>query len=793
MYKKYYEEYNPVAPKKSIVQGNKFRFTILTSKLIRLEYSEENIFEDSQTKMVLNRDFKTPKFQVYDSENRIKIVTDDLILKYDKQKFSPYGLSIELNGKVNHPYRGIWHYGDITKNLGGTARTLDFADGAVELEPGLMSKYGISMLDDSNTPVFKSDGWYKKRESNQIDIYIFGYKNDYFQALDDFYQLTGPQPKLPRYTLGNWWSRYYPYSEDSYVALMDRFQDEKIPFSVSVIDMDWHLVDIPDEYGSKWTGYTWNNELFPNPKRFLERLKQRNLATTLNIHPSSGIRPFEDMYEVMASDLKIDTENKEYIDFLPDSQKFMESTFKHIYHPNEEIGVDFWWVDWQQGPHSIDESVDPLWVLNHYHYNDNQKDNNLGITLSRYSGPGSHRYPIGFSGDTVISWDSLDFQPYFTATASNIGYGWWSHDVGGHRHGIRDDELMLRWLQFGVFSPINRLHSADSEFLMKEPWSYGPPIGDLMREYLRIRHKLVPYIYTMNILSNKKNLPLIQPMYYKYPENENSYNVPNQYYFGSEIIVAPITKKIDKESLLGKFKIWLPEGNWYDLQSGLKYSGDRNINIFRPIERLGLFLKEGSIIPLANLDEFTNSIENPEHLELIIGSGDSGEFNLLEDYTGKENVEKGMSTLIEFDNSNNKISIYGGEGNIKVVPHFRTWKIKLYGVKVVDATICQNDSYIRAEIDYDESLNISTIQTTSMDVKNKFDIYFDTSDNLDMNNFKVEKMLNILKAAQIQNKDKEILYGIIKTDCTIEQKISNLISYSIGNNIINPLLEIILA
>lgn len=237
----------------------------------------------------------------------------------------------------------------------------------------------------------------------------------------------------------------------------------------------------------------------------------------------------------------------------------------------------------------------------------------------------------------------------------------------------------------------------------------------------------------------------------------------------------------------------MPEGNWYDLQSGLKYSGDRNINIFRPIERLGLFLKEGSIIPLANLDEFTNSIENPEHLELIIGSGDSGEFNLLEDYTGKENVEKGMSTLIEFDNSNNKISIYGGEGNIKVVPHFRTWKIKLYGVKVVDATICQNDSYIRAEIDYDESLNISTIQTTSMDVKNKFDIYFDTSDNLDMNNFKVEKMLNILKAAQIQNKDKEILYGIIKTDCTIEQKISNLISYSIGNNIINSLLEIILA
>ena len=89
-------------------------------------------------------------------------------------------------------------------------------------------------------------------------------------------------------------------------------------------------------------------------------------------------------------------------------------------------------------------------------------------------GPGSHRYPVGFSGDTHITWDSLAFQPYFTATASNIGYGWWSHDIGGHWYGSRDDDLTVRWVQLGVFSPIMRLHSTLHPFIRKEPWTFPP-------------------------------------------------------------------------------------------------------------------------------------------------------------------------------------------------------------------------------------------------------------------------------------------------------------------------------
>ena len=120
------------------------------------------------------------------------------------------------------------------------------------------------------------------------------------------------------------------------------------------------------------------------------------------------------------------------------------------------------------------------------------------LILSRYAGLGSHRYPIGFSGDSIISWASLNFQPYFTSTSSNAGYTWWSHDIGGHQRGIKDDELALRWLQLGVFSPINRLHSTSNEFMGKEPWKYQSYIEIIMEKYLYKFHQGYKHLHKLN-------------------------------------------------------------------------------------------------------------------------------------------------------------------------------------------------------------------------------------------------------------------------------------------------------
>ena len=151
---------------------------------------------------------------------------------------------------------------------------------------------------------------------------------------------------------------------------------------------------------------------------------------TLNVHPADGVRAHEKAYPAMAKALGVDAAHEDKIPFAPTDRAFMDAYFQYLHHPHEAIGVDFWWIDWQQGEDSALENVDPLWLLNHQHFLDSGRDGRQPLTFSRYAGIGSHRYPIGFSGDTVTTWESLDFQPYFTATASNVGYSWWSHEIG---------------------------------------------------------------------------------------------------------------------------------------------------------------------------------------------------------------------------------------------------------------------------------------------------------------------------------------------------------------------------
>ena len=490
----------PKARGGAVVMGDCYRFTVLTDSLVRLEYQSEGRFTDDATQAVICRDFPVPEYRVMEKDGLLEIVTDKLHLYYNKKPFSPEGLTVQLKEGF-HVYGSNWSFGDETDDLKGTARTLDGVDGAVELESGLLSRSGFTVLDDSRTALIMADQWVEPRQHDCVDLYFFGYGHDYTGCLRDFYRLSGQTPLLPRFALGNWWSRYHKYTEESYLALMEEFRARDIPFSVAVIDMDWHLVDIPRKYGSGWTGYTWNREFFPDPKRFLDKLHDMELHTTLNVHPADGVRAHEEAYPTMAEELGVDSAHEDKIPFEATDRKFMEAYFKYLHHPHEENGVDFWWVDWQQGKRSAVAGIDPLWMLNHLHFLDSGREGRVPLTFSRYAGIGSHRYPIGFSGDSFSTWESLDFQPYFTATASNVGYSWWSHDIGGHQGGRRDDELAVRWVQFGVFSPIMRLHSTANPFYGKEPWNYGTDAERTMVQFLRLRHKLIPYLYSMNYLS----------------------------------------------------------------------------------------------------------------------------------------------------------------------------------------------------------------------------------------------------------------------------------------------------
>ena len=728
---------HPVMNPVTTLQGDRWRIGLITESLIRLEWSDSGVFEDNASLMAVDRAFRpagSVEFTTSERDGLLVVETSALRLTYDRKPFSKEGLSIVVKGVPDSQFN-TWHYGDVDRgNLGGTARTLDEADGEIPLGYGVASRDGWAVLDDSASNVFvlaDADGnlpdgvvayggfGVAPRSHKETDIYFFGYGRRYREAVHDFQKLSGPAPLLPRYALGNWWSRYYRYSEEEYLDLMDRFKREGIPFTTSVIDMDWHLVDDVDpQYGSGWTGYTWNRKLFPDPKRFLESLHERGLKTTVNVHPRDGIRAFEEPYAKAAATVGVDAEAKEPVEFDLTNPKFVQAYFD-MHHDLEADGIDFWWLDWQQGGVTRQPGLDPLWVLNHLHYCDSGRDGRWPLTFSRFAGPGSQRYPVGFSGDTVITWKSLKFQPYFTATASNIGYGWWSHDIGGHMFGYRDEELEARWYQLGAFSPINRLHSSCSPFSGKEPWNFHEPVRSTMIDVLRLRQALMPYLYTMNWRAAVDGDPIVEPMYWEAPNVGESYEIRDEFRFGTELVVSPVVDPMDKASLRAKADVWLPQGDWFDFFDGRRYASPdpagRRLAVWRTIDRIPVFAKAGGIVPMQS-DALDNTSANPKALDVAVFPGADGAFVMREDSGDFGDVCGGAdataATVMTWrwdEGRAPQFVIEPAAGNTSVVPERRDWTLVFRGVaKATMQVIVGGESWDKdlvgtTVVDYDEA------------------------------------------------------------------------------------------
>lgn len=784
----------------STVQGKCYRITVLTSRLLRLEYSDSGHFEDRPTQLALNRAFPVPDYDVYETEDSLEIQTEHLSLYYDKKMFSAGGLAIKVRSQTAGIY-STWHYGDVLdENLGGTARTLDQADGAIPLEAGLQSRLqGFSVLDDSNSIVFLDNGWFEKRTGTQKDLYFWGYGLEYKACLRDFFHLSGAAPLLPRWTLGNWWSRFYPYTEEQYLSLMDRFAADKIPLSVAVIDMDWHITDVDPEDGKGWTGYTWNKNLFPDPAEFLEALHSRNLKVSLNDHPAEGIQPHEACYERACSCIGIDAKQRRPIPFDFTSKEYVKTYFEQVLYPLEQEGVDLWWVDWQQGGGDRFRTSDPLLLLNHFHSWSHGRNGTRPITFSRYAGPGSHRYPIGFSGDSIISWDTLDFQPYFTAAAANIGYGWWSHDIGGHCAGHRDEELMTRWVQFGVFSPIMRLHSTSNLFNSKEPWNYSPYTCDILKKCLQLRHQLIPYLYSANWQYHKEGQPLIRPMYYSWPQCGAAYEVPNQYEFGPELIVCPITKPSDAETLSGYTTAWLPEGMYYDFFTGIRYSGNRKTNVYRTQEYIPVFAPAGAIIPLTQASEAVNNgTALPQQLEIKIFCGKSGVYELYEDDGDSMDYLSGSYAITKYELKWNGLQDCTFQINPKecadgILPPQRQFTLSFIGAAdITVSSIKFGEREINAEKQWADGGRCTVIKLPSGASTEAITISF-APVLYNSQDLMMPQIFEVLNRMKISYELKECIFRCIERSENAQSAICELQTMNLSNGVIGALTEILCA
>lgn len=676
---------NPLTNKESIIYFNNWRISILKKGIIRLEKSD-NEFNDKPTQIIINRYFEKVNFKVENDENNIRIIMENYSLFFNGDIDKSYIVYKNKKLPLNNKY-----------NLGGTYSTVDGMDGEKyifndgrrkirEIDIGVCSKNGVAIIDDSNSYCFDEKWKFSYINKNEIDIYIFFYPNDYKNAIKDYYEVSGYPPKLPKYVFGNWWSRYYCYSSQEYLHLMDSFIDENIPFTVATIDMDWHYstsvkrdifddlkIDKNEFINNKkyicsgwndsplsrgWTGFTWNKELFPNYKEFLKQLKERNLAITLNIHPNDGVAFYEkNLYQKMANALNIDTSNKKNIpfDFTDDNNR--KAYFENIFYQYEKDGVNFWWIDWQQGEVSNLKGLAPLWLCNHYFYLENMKTNNRPLILSRYCGIGGQRYPLGFSGDSVQSYDSLKYLVKTTSMASNIGFTYWSHDVGGHMMGNKDGEQLLKFVQFATFSPILRMHCSCEDVYDKNPSLYLSSYGELIKKYLRLRHRLIPFIYSYMLNSSQNGVCLLEPLYYQNSEDENAYKYSDsEYYFASSLLVSPYVKKKDIDNY-SKKEVYFPNNVFYDYKYGYKYKGNNVLIINREIDDIPVFIKEGAYL-LLDHNKIGNSIDNPKIVDVITTFG-KGKYDFYEDDNNEKQIITSFINNIEDEIGFIKIKING--------------------------------------------------------------------------------------------------------------------------------------
>lgn len=683
------------------------RFTAIADGVIRMEYTKDAVFADGAT-LFANRPRPAAKATYTKEGDTVTIATKKVTLTYRAgAPFTPESLSAKIHtGKVDT----TWKYADKNKNnLGGTLATLDGVDGHRPLPDGLLSRDGWYVIDDSGTPVF-ADGWLQNRSQNHLcDLYLFAYGHDYPEALRDLAFVSGKMALPRKYTLGSWYSRWWRYSAEQFLQIVDEYDANDFPLDILVMDMDWHYQDWGYKEGDPralfgyghaggnlgWTGYTWNRREIPDPKGLLAELHRRGIAVTLNDHPADGIRDHEETYPTFLKLLQ-ERHYKEEVPLIPDKQSkrerensnrdvinfrfnagsrdYMEAFFESTHTQYEKTGVDFWWLDWQQD--YLYPTVNGLGSLTHlpwlnYLYYEHSKKNGLrGMSFSRWGGFGDHKHPAYFSGDSISTWDTLAFEIYMTVSAGNVGCFWWSHDIGGFEDQSpeKQSELYVRWVQFGITSAALRLHVCGNEKIDRRPWTWGEPYCSAMREMFHLRSMLIPYLYSIAYESYRDSVPMLRPLYFFDSENKEAYEHPTTYYLGGSMLAAPICHPGKGESFLALSHVYLPAGTWYDYFTGIRMSGGQVITVQNDLYSFPLFVKAGKPLPM---QPYSNRMTSTplSHLIVKIFAGEevlSDSFTLFEDDGISEGYMSGAYRATELSYSydgKNRIFSYKPTGD----------------------------------------------------------------------------------------------------------------------------------
>jgi alpha-glucosidase (family GH31 glycosyl hydrolase) len=674
----------------SLIRGQA-RFQVLAPNLIRMEFSPAKRFIDAPSVSVVKRDWPPVPFQNREVNGWLEIDTGGMAVRYrlGSGPFKTDNLQVRWrDDQGEHD----WKPGDKDdKNLGGVPG--DIAERVVPgKETGPLSRNGYYWLDDSVTAIWDTvSQWVKPRpEKNSQDWYFFVYGHDFKGMLGELAQLVGPIPMVPRYVLGTWFGSRAAYSADEWKMIANRFREESIPLDVLVLD---------SLSASKvvWSGYNWDYEQMPNPKEFFNWMSQRGLHVTLNEHYGPITRENFSEFETVRQLMGLPEETKEIPHNLAD-KKYAEVFMDLMHKPALDAGLAFWWQD---GNADADMAgLDSTLWTRHIEYEGSERiTRKRAFVFSRLGTPpwreypsavhppswGVHRYGTFFTGDLAPYWSTLDLLIPFDVQAANMLVGYVNNLMAGVFQETVDPEIYQRWMQFSSFSPIYWPHGM---WGLRLPWEYGPQGVEAAHKFFELRYRLLPYLYTYSRLAHDTGISLVRGMYLDYPLQERAYSYRHQYLFGQELLVAPISEPGYGKPVLKD--IYLPAGDdWFDYFTGKIYKGGQVVNYACPLDRMPLFVRAGSILPMApNMDYSEQRPVDP--LTVDVYAGKEASFQLYEDDGTSLDFRTGASawtplSYIPNAGGSHKIEIGPGKGQYTGQVTSRRYEVRVHGLLKPDA------------------------------------------------------------------------------------------------------------
>ncbi|MGC1472870.1 MAG: TIM-barrel domain-containing protein [Psychroserpens sp.] len=677
------------------VSDGMYNIQFFTSEIVETTFIPSGeIKSNTSHAVILEPNFSD--FNFSEDEQKVSLQTDDLEVKISK---NPFQISYLFQGKPvisekagyikNDSLETIQFNLDKTEVLyGGGARALGMNRRGNRLQLYNRAHYGYETraeLMNFTLPIVMSSNKYMVHFDNapigfldfdsQADntlTYetISGRKtyqviigNSWYDIIDNYTDLTGKQPMLPRWALGNFSSRFGYHSQKEVLKTIDKFREEDIPVDAIILDLYWFGKEIKGTMGN----LAFDRDSFPNPEQMIKDLKSKHVETILITEPfvlTTSSRWEEAVKkDILAKDsignpfvYDFYFGNTGLIDIYSDKG---QSWFKTIYKDLSKLGVHGFWGDLGEPEVHPSAMIHATGTADEVHniyghewaklvqeasLKANPKKRPFILMRAGYSG--SQRYGmVPWSGDVNRTWGGLQSQPEIALQMGMQGLGYMHSDLGGFAGNNLDDELYARWLQYGVFQPIYRPHA--QEDVASEPVFRSDNAKALAKQAIELRYKMLPYNYNLMFENNQTGIPLMRPLFFEEPDNPKLFDYSEAYLWGKDILVAPILNagQTSKE-------VYFPKNsNWFDFYTDEKIEGGQTKTVQTKDNSIPTFVRGGSFIPMAKLAESTKLLDQ-DYLELHYFFDDTVNETESEFYNDNNDVDaldKGLYEVIEYE------------------------------------------------------------------------------------------------------------------------------------------------